>query len=201
MKHIALDIGNVLCHVNMNDFIVDISSTFDIPIDAANRFLRSFQQIHDLGLTTMEHQLRHHFGCKSEATLKRIIDKWNNAIYPDLGMINMLSELQNNGIEIALLSNIGAEHVELLSAKLHPILDKSTKHFSCFVGARKPTLLYYQSFLIQYPHFAGCLYIDDLQENLNASLQFGFKTLRFALDEADAATKIMAIAKLMQETP
>lgn len=201
MKFLALDIGNVICHVNMNEFILDISSTFNVPMADANRFLRSFQQIHDLGLTTMEHQLRHHFGCKSEATLKRIIDKWNNAIYPDPVMIDMLSNLQNNNCQVALLSNIGAEHVELLEQKLHPILEKSTKHFSCYVGARKPTLLYYQSFLIQYPEFSGCLYIDDLQENLNASLQFGFKTLRFALDEPDASTKIAAISQLMLSTP
>ena len=58
MKFIALDIGNVICHADMKKFIEEISATFNISIKEAERFLRSFQQMHDIGLTTMENQLQ-----------------------------------------------------------------------------------------------------------------------------------------------
>src|SRR5574338_148883 len=105
MKYVAFDIGNVICHANMNPFIEEISTTFNISLAEAARFLRSFQQIHDLGLTTMESQLRVWFNCKSEATLKRITDQWNDLIYPEPAMIDMINGFLDKGIRVALLSN------------------------------------------------------------------------------------------------
>jgi hypothetical protein len=50
---------------------------------------------------------------------------------------------------------------------------------------------------MQNPEFKGCLYIDDLQENLDTSKQFGFKTFRLALDEPGSNDKIIEIRRLM----
>lgn len=181
MKYIAFDIGDVICHTNIPNVIDNLSDTFNVSRDEATRFLKSFQQIHDLGLTTMESQLRVWFNCKSEATLKRITDQWNDLIYPEPAMIDMINGFLDKGIQVALLSNIGVEHAEMMKDKLPGIYDRAVKHFSCFVGARKPSMLYYQSFLMQYPEFKGCFYVDDLQENLDASKKFGFKTYQFSL--------------------
>lgn len=181
MKYIAFDIGDVICHTNIPTVIDNLSDTFNVSRDEAARFLKSFQQIHDLGLTTMESQLRVWFGCKSEATLKRITDQWNDLIYPEPTMVKMINEFLDKGIQVALLSNIGVEHAEMMKDKLSGIYDRSVKHFSCFVGARKPSMLYYQSFLMQYPEFKGCLYVDDLQENLDTGKKFGFKPYNFSL--------------------
>lgn len=198
MKYIALDIGNVICHANMDQFINNISETFNVSVEAATRFLRSFQQIHDLGLTTMERELRIQFNVQSEATLKRLISNWNNMIYPSNYMLGMLKDLQNNhNVKIALLSNIGVEHAEMMKTKLEPIYENAIKHFSCYVGARKPTMLYYQSFLLQNPEFQGCLYVDDLRENLEASKQFGFQVYHLDLDIAGSSYQIHEIRKLM----
>lgn len=197
MKYIALDIGNVICHADMSDFISDISSTFNISLSEASRFLKSFQQIHDLGLTTMESQLRVWFDCKSETTSQRLVNHWNSSVRANNSMVSMLLRLQLKGVKVALLSNIGVEHAEMMKTKLDRIYESSIKHFSCFVGARKPSMLYYQSFLLQYPEFKGCLYVDDLQENLNASVQFGFSPHLFTLESSNTFDKINEIEQLM----
>jgi len=201
VKYIALDIGNVLCYANMTNFVRDLSDTFNVSIGDASRYLRGFQQIHDLGLTTMERELRSRFNCHSEVTIERLCKLWNDAVHPCVSMLSMLDELNaQHDVQIALLSNIGVEHAAMMDSKLHPIYDYAIPHFSCFVGARKPTMLYYQSFLMQYPEFKGCLYVDDLQENLDASKQFGFDPYLFSLEDADVDDKIREIREIVLDS-
>ena len=61
------------------------------------------------------------------------------------------------------------------------MLSESVKHYSCEVGARKPSKLYYHSFLQMHPEFKGAIYVDDNKENLEASKEFGFITIRLDL--------------------
>lgn len=201
MKYIALDIGNVLYYANMTNFVKELSSTFNVSIADASRYLKNFQHVHDLGLTTMERELRAQFHCNSEVTIERLCKLWDGAVHPCLPMLSMLDELnEHHDVQIALLSNIGIEHAAMMPAKLNPIYDYSIPHFSCYVGARKPSMLYYQSFLMQRPEFKGCLYVDDLQENLNASKQFGFNPYLFSLEDADVDDKIQEIREIVLDS-
>jgi FMN phosphatase YigB (HAD superfamily) len=204
MKFIALDIGNVLCDVDMSQFLELASENFNISLAEASRFLRRFQQIHDLGYTTMEDELKDQFGVKSEVVLKKLSQSWNDAITPNMSMIEALVNLtKNHGLQVALLSNIGVEHAIMLEEKLKwgGFFPNAVKHLSCFVGARKPSMVYYQSFLSQYPQFHGCLYVDDLQGNLDASKQFGFQTMHLSLEEpANIRLKIREIENLVIKT-
>lgn len=204
MKYIAIDIGNVLCDVATIPFLETLSDSFNITVPEARRFLKRFQQLHDLGYTTMEDELRDNFNVRSPVVLKRIGQIWNDSVIPNLPMINKLNKLRRqHNLQVALLSNIGVEHAAMIEEKLSHggFFPNAIKHFSCFVGARKPSLIFYQSFLIQHPDFKSCLYIDDLQENLNASKQFGFNPFRLALDEADANDKIEELEQLIEKTP
>lgn len=185
MKKIALDIGNVLCHVAAAPFLDILSETFDVDIPTAARFLKRFQQLHDLGYTTMEDELKDHFNVKSPIIIKNLVQAWNDSVTPNLAIIDKMNELRDkHQLQVALLSNIGIEHAAMMKHKLSQggFFDSSIKHFSCFVGARKPSTIFYQSFLHQYPDFKGCLYLDDLQENLTTSEAFGFKTFCFNLE-------------------
>jgi FMN phosphatase YigB (HAD superfamily) len=92
-------------------------------------------------------------------------------------------ELQNDGYEIALVSNIGHEHKARIEDSR--TFEKCIKFFSCDVGARKPTMLYYKTFLDMHPEFLGALYVDDLAENLAMGEKFGLKPIEFALDRLD----------------
>lgn len=186
MNFICLDIGNVLCHVATVPFLENLSETFDVTISEASRFLKRFQQIHDLGYTTMEDELKDYFHVKSPLIIKKLVDAWNDSITPNTLILDKLNDLRSkHNLQVALLSNIGVEHAEMMEHKLNHegFFPGVIKHFSCVVGARKPSSIFYQSFLLQYPDFKGCLYVDDLQDNLNASKAFGFQTFRFNLDE------------------
>ena len=200
MKYIALDIGNVLCHVATEPFLEMLSETFNVTIPEASRFLKRFQQIHDLGYTTMEDELKDKFGVKSPVTIKRLVEGWNASVYPNMHILDRLNDMRDkHDLQVALLSNIGVEHAAMMEEKLahNGFFPGAIKHFSCFVGARKPSMIYYQSFLTQYPEFKGCLYVDDLQENLNASKVFGFQTYHFTLEDPKYEDKVAAIEALV----
>lgn len=185
MKYICLDIGNVLCTVSAEPFLDLLSETFNVTIPEAARFLKRFQQIHDLGYTTMEDELKDKFGVKSPVIIKKLVDAWNDSVQPNMHILDRLNGLrEGHNLQVALLSNIGVEHAAMMEEKLsrNGFFPGAIKHFSCSVGARKPSAIYYQSFLLQYPEFKGCLYVDDLKENLEASKAFGFKTYHFTLE-------------------
>lgn len=202
-RYICLDIGDVICKVVAAPFIESISETFDVTIHEASHFLKRFQKLHDLGLTTMEDELKDKFDVKSPKTIKRLVNEWNDSVIPDVDFIEKLNHLkQHFNLNIALLSNIGVEHAQLMEDSLGArFLSGTIRHFSCFVGARKPSALFYQSFLMQYPQFSGSLYVDDLQENLDTSKKFGFNTFRMSLAESDHKDKINKIEQFMLGVP
>lgn len=200
MKYICLDIGNVLCTITTAPFLEYLSETFNITLPEATRFLRRFQQAHDLGLTTIEDELKDHFDVKSTMIMSKLMDLWSKIVAPHMGMITKLNDLRvNNNLQVALLSNIGVEHAFMMEHVLENggFFQNSIKHFSCEVGARKPSKLFYQSFLSQHPEFNGSLYVDDLTENLEASKQFGFQTFHMSLDQSDVGSKILEIEQLV----
>jgi FMN phosphatase YigB (HAD superfamily) len=202
MKYICLDIGNVLCTVDSVTFVQDLSETFNITFPEASRFLKRFQQIHDLGYTTMEDELKDHFNLKSPVTLAKLVKTWNDSVQPYAPIIEKLNDLRKeHHLKVALLSNIGLEHAAMMEhiLKEGDFFHGAIKHFSCFVGARKPSMLFYQSFLLQHPQFEGSLYVDDLQENLDASKQFGFHTFHMSLELPGIDAKVTEIEKLITE--
>jgi len=186
MKYIALDIGNVLVHVNFQDFLKKLSKSLNITLEEARYFMNRSQKLHDLGLTVMRDELIDHLKIKSEPLREELIEYWNYCITPADWMLEELDSLcKAHDLKVALLSNVGLEHAARMKEILNHngFFDNAVKHFSCYVGARKPTFLYYQSFLAMHPEWNGCAYVDDLQENLDASKIFGFKTFRLAIDE------------------
>lgn len=187
MKYVCLDIGNVLCHVDFEPIVTGLSRTLNVSQADVMYFLRRVQKLHDLGLTNLSDELRDHFKIRSETIVSDLIAMWNSCIRANADMLNSIYLLgKSQEIKIAILSNIGFEHKDNLKnilSQYHQelILDNAITHFSCDVGCRKPSLLYYQSFLQQYPEFKGAVYVDDLKENLASSEKFGFRTFHFDL--------------------
>jgi len=186
MKYAAFDVGNVLFNVNFPDFVNKLSKTLNISVEEATYFMNRSQKLHDLGLTVMKDELIDHLHIKSSVLRDDLIREWNNCITPADWLLNKLDTICNtHNIQVALLSNVGLEHAvrmrEMLSS--YSFFKEGITHFSCEVGARKPTILYYQSFLQLHPEFQGCPYFDDLRENLEVGVKFGFKPFRFSLEE------------------
>ncbi len=182
----AFDIGNVLVNVDFPGFINKLSKTLNITVEDATYFLNRSHAMHDLGLTVMKDELIDHLHIKSSVLRDELIQDWNNCITPADWFLDKIDALcDKHGIKVAFLSNVGTEHAVRMRNTLGPykFFAEGIKHFSCEVGARKPTFLYYQSFLQLHPEFHGCPYFDDLRENLEAGSKFGFKPFRFSLEE------------------
>lgn len=186
MKYAAFDVGNVLLDVDFPGFINKLSRTLNITVEDATYFLNRSHSLHDMGLTVMKDELIDHLHIKSSVLRDELIKDWNNSITPAHWVLEKIDKLtQEHDIQVAFLSNVGLEHAVRMRNTLdhYSFFAKGITHFSCEVGARKPTYLYYQSFLQLHPEFRGCPYFDDLQDNLNIGVKFGFKPFRFALDE------------------
>jgi FMN phosphatase YigB (HAD superfamily) len=200
MKYLALDIGNVLCTVDFYKFKKLLSSSMNLSFDEVDYFLHRAQKLHDLGLTNIEYELRDYLKIKSDSLITDLLCEWDVCVKPHNDTIKRIVEWQKDyDLKVALLSNIGLEHANQMPLILSYgfFYDKAVKHFSCEVGARKPSLIYYQSFLHQFPEFYGCVYVDDLAENLEASKKFGFKTFQFSLENKNITQELDKLEELV----
>jgi FMN phosphatase YigB (HAD superfamily) len=173
-KKIAFDIGNVLCYVNINEFnkyIVDGDFNIFIRTEAVNNFLLTIQPSNDLGLYSIQQSFEHTFPFLSKYQLEQIESAWLNNIKISSAMTGLIQELLDHNWEVALLSNIGVDHSKKIREEF-PILNKCIQHFSCEVGARKPTKLFFQSFQLQHNWPKSTLFFDDRIENINAANDF-----------------------------
>lgn len=186
MKYAAFDVGNVLFNVNFPGFINKMSKTLNISVEEATYFMNRSQKLHDLGLTVMKDELIDHLHIKSSVLRDELIQDWNHCITPADWLLERIDALcDTHNIQVALLSNVGLEHAVRMREMLSPykFFQNGITHFSCEVGARKPNIIYYHSFLQLHPEFQGCPYVDDLKENLQVGASFGFKTYRLSLEE------------------
>ncbi len=178
--HVAFDIGNVLCEVNLELFTQKLKE-FIPPENDPMLFLEYLQNMQDIGATTIRKSLRHHHGINNE-NLEYLIEAWNSTVKPNEMMLNFLDNLKSEHVKIALLSNMGHEHAEYLKRICPRLFKNNIEHLSYQVGAAKPAKLYFQSFLIDNPEFQGAIFIDDRSENLKSAKGYHFKTYKFCLD-------------------
>lgn len=184
----AFDIGNVLCHFDINIFnnvVCYLHSTY-LNSSAENKKISNYidyiQKYQDLGITTVGQSFTNKF--KRLVNYSDEITKaWNDTLAPSEMMLNELDKLREEGIKIALLSNMGHEHLSHLREICPRMFKDTIQHISCEVGARKPSKLFFQSFLMDHEEFKGCVYIDDLNENLQVGKKYSFKTCQFDLKE------------------
>lgn len=194
-KYLATDVGNVLTTVDFDGFLNVLSKSLNISLSEAMHFLERTQKSHDLGLSKIKDELIDHFKIKSETLIDEIIKNWLSSMVPDECMMQVIAKLINNyDVKVAILSNVGDEHVSIIDdmLKKYGVEDKVVKHYSCQVGARKPSKLYYQSFLMENPEFKGCLYLDDLHDNLKSAKSFGFNPMYVNLQNGKFNNKTYA---------
>lgn len=178
--HAAFDIGNVLCRFDTTEFLQEMNRS--IHTFGSYEFLEYLQKFQDVGLLTVRQQLIHQF-VLSESDINRLISLWNETITPNDMMMNFIMNLKDEGVKIAYLSNMGPEHIEYLRNTYPEMFKDVVQHISCEVGARKPTKLFFQSFCLDHDEFSGCVYVDDIEENLKTGKQYGFKAYKFDLDQ------------------
>ena len=186
MRPIAFDIGNVLVNIDFRSFE---KCWNDKGLNHHEHYMDFLLDLHgqqDVGLTTIRRHVKERFGEKLlkpfNQTLCDLDLAWDEIVVPDDVMIGFMNDLRDEGHPIALWSNIGKEHLELIKEKFPEILEGKITHMSCEVGVRKPTKLYYQSFFMDHPEFRDCVYLDDLAPNVLRAKEYGVKAIRFRLD-------------------
>ena len=180
--HVAFDIGNVLCQFDIMKFVTKLANLAQISEHDAWFFLDHLQKMQDIGITTVAHGLEYRYRL-SKDDLDTLIDTWNRTLTPNEMMLNFMDNLRADGVKIALLSNMGPEHISYLRNICPSMFEGTVQHISCEVGARKPQKLFFQSFYLDNDDFGGCLYVDDLEENLKVGKKYGFKVYCFNLEE------------------
>jgi len=193
-KKIAFDIGNVLFHFDLTP-LLDLLICQDIVENNAMAYEfmgGSFQHSQEIGLHNIKQSFYQLNPQLSDNTLQEIHDRWMETFYPSLPMMEIVEELICNKYDVALLSNIGPDHAKFVREKCK-IFNKCIQHFSCDVGARKPTRLYYQSFYIQNGWGRDSLYFDDRKDNITMGSEYHrsilFDINSFSSDE-EAAKKM-----------
>ena len=197
MKYVALDMGSVLVRVDFRKFTFAISEYVNLSTWEIARRINHSQRLRDVGLLNMTNILESEFDIKSSVILDKLMDVWNKEVLIfETEVFDYFIQLSSqNDLNIAILSNVGLEHSKLIDTYIDiryasdyttQVFKNAVRYYSCNVGVRKPQSLYYQSFLQRYPMFTGCVYLDDLSENLVASTEFGFQAVQFDLDKINS---------------
>jgi FMN phosphatase YigB (HAD superfamily) len=196
---VCFDIGNVLYHINFEPLLKRLSELYNISKEEGYAFLNGNQKHCDLGLIMVRNEFIEQFHETNPKILDELSQLWKDIILVGYSSMLMIERLLEQNYKIALLSNIGHEHRERVMSE--PLFEKCIKFLSCDVGARKPTLLYYKTFIEMYPQFKYAPYVDDLQENLDIGAKFKLKPIRFALDECDGKwlEKVEELEKQIEE--
>lgn len=189
MKRVALDIGNVICQVYLDRFYnAMIQHKLVEQMKEAEAFVDGIQGPQDVGLYTVTQAIRRFYPSVTLAQLDYLHDAWMSTIEISKPAAKMIESLIDEGFTVALLSNMGRDHMNYITKQ--SFADDCIQWFSCKVGARKPTALYYQSFLLQYD-WKNVPFFDDRLENVEAAVDMGlngklFSILDFPSEESAA---------------
>jgi FMN phosphatase YigB (HAD superfamily) len=190
-RQVIFDIGNVLFHFDptpLLELLIGLKIVKDEQMGWS--FLGgSFQHSQELGLHNIKQSFYQFNPDLSQATLDEIQSRWLKTFYPSPQMIDVVEELLGKGYSVALLSNIGPDHAFFVRENCKT-LNRCIQHFSCDVGARKPTRLFFQSFLIHYGWGRDVKYFDDRQDNIDMGSDYHtgivFDITKFSSDDAAA---------------
>ncbi len=200
VKVVTFDLGNVIFKVDFTPFIFSLSHLFGIPSEQANSFLTQHQASLDLGITNLIDEIQTHFHLPSDQlsvpVSSVLLDSWYQSVITEPLTLRFLQELLDDKVKIYFVSNIGNEH----SKTVEEIFSKELKgdyinFFSSYLGARKPQWLYFKTLLDMHPETHNCLYVDDLDANLNVGIKFGFRGYKFELNKSIDLKKDLEIIK------
>jgi putative hydrolase of the HAD superfamily len=178
MKYIAFDLGNVLINLDWEPF----NKTVEL-FPGIKNIQDDICNLDFCGLITYSNYLKTNKRLEKEI-LNIVINSWNQMLKPNEQMIEFIKELKSKYYKVAYLSNMGYDHYNFLNKEYKDFMDLAdVQHISCKVGACKPSLLYFQSFLNKNPEFTDCLFIDDIKENLETAKELCFNTYQLNISK------------------
>jgi len=184
--YVAFDMCNVLVNVDMKLFYSFLlENNIFKTSEEINVYLKYMLGHADIGMYDAKTAFSYLLYLKKKPIdlLNEIMFLWKGCLSQVPEITDLLIRLKNkHKIKIALLSNISAEHADIFRNYFDPIFNDCFQHFSCEVGAKKPSKIYFQSFIKEQPGFNGAVFFDDVEENVVAAQKYGFKAIQFELN-------------------
>lgn len=195
IKNIVFDIGNVLVKFNWKEYYASFGWPLEVQEKVAKAtVLDPFWNEMDMGNLSDEEILEGFIerGPDVEAELRQMFVSFKDLLIQFEYTKGWIRDLQNRGYKVYCLSNMSYKAVrECEALNFLKMLDGYV--LSCDVRMTKPDLEIYRKLLNTYNLKAEeCLFFDDLQANIDASIKAGFNGVVFT----DLKSAVKAIEEI-----
>jgi len=188
---IFLDIGNVLYNLDLDNYCNFISDWLSHKGQFKNdkevlALLESIQLEQDLGYFGIAKSLMNRgIVFSNEEEISKFESLWDKTITLNQGTVRFVKSCLESGLKVNFLSNMGFEHKRKVLLECNDFINLCGKHFSCDIGARKPSKLFYQSFFIgnTFEPWQTSIFLDDKLENVKAATAFFTDSKQFNLND------------------
>jgi len=173
---LALDIGSVCVSLRFNECYEALGLANDSP--ALPAFLSICKELGKGRIDEREWQELCHELFGGGFTRAHIRDAWNRVVgLPLPGMSEVAEAIVAKGYGFAFLSDTSAMHIEKFyrSSDIHLLASGAILSYE--VGDCKPSAAMYEAFERRFG--VPCLYVDDLQENIDGALARGWPATLF----------------------
>lgn len=182
IKTIIFDVGNVLIHFRWKDYLKDCGYNSETIQKISRATVNNpLWKEWDRGARQEDELIN--LCCQQEASVEKEIRK----LFDDFLLLieeydysaGLMKRLKENGYKVYLLSNYSKRNFELGKEyfKFYPYVDGGVISYE--IQHVKPEAEIYQALIKKYnvnPHKA--VFLDDLQENIEAATPFGFHTIQ-----------------------
>lgn len=187
IKNIVSDFGNVLAEFNPYELVKNYSVNLDrVETIATTIFISDNWLKWDRDLITKEKiskDAKRILKPEESKVVDEILNTWWEYMKFNEKILNFYKHEKETGKKIFILSNYSPDYLELKwDNQFRKIFDGEVISYKYKVG--KPDHEIYKILLEKYNLKAEeCIFIDDLERNLNAARRLGFKTIRYHIKE------------------
>lgn len=183
IKHIIFDLGQVLVKVDLKPFVYQFSKAFNIEPDELKKNKNDGAYL-DFQVGNINGDDFHKITCEyyhQSVSLDRFKNIWLSMLAGEVeGTSKIVNELFEKNYKLSLLSNTDSWHYQYCEQTI-PVLQKFENIFLSYdLKMRKPDAAI---FTIVAEKLAAspeeCLFIDDLEENIESAKNLNFHTVLF----------------------
>ena len=181
-KYFIFDIGNVLVDFDFQVLLKQIAADSGTPVEQPTE--RDLEMHHAVEEGVISDQEFVDFLNKSKGlswTVDTLIGVWQEMFTVNQTGYGMFREAIARGLPVYTLSNIAEHHIEAIERNWPGFFDGATGLFLSYqVGARKPNAEIYRCMLDDLGvKGEQCLFLDDLERNIEAARAAGIQAHQF----------------------
>lgn len=183
IRAIIFDFGNVICSFDVHRFLRNLAPFTSLSFDELHDVLpqlSAFERSYESGkLASDEFYHRVVDCCHLEVSRGEFVRAYVDIFTPIPDTFELVRVLKPR-YKLGLLSNTNEWHFEhgIRSVEIYPLFDSVSLSFR--VGVMKPAREIYLDALAQLQLAAtDCVYIDDLEENVQAAASLGMSGIRY----------------------